>query len=265
MKPTNQSWWDWLKAGAIFYWEGTKQYKANTVYAFFLLRKRATGHTLAWPHIRHLHESRSDAVRLIPFSFFVLVPFAELLLPFALYAFPTLLPSTYEDDHHKQIRYNKINTKRIKWSQELDKTHPDLRDMVKVNPKPVDDFDEPVLKRLSTTQLYKMAVFTGRWHLGPYTPHNILEISIRRYVRILHRDDLLLLQWGVERLSRIEVRDACMTRCIPNNKERLADWVKRSGSDPSLVTTTVLFVEAVSTFADPDTLKLAEANSNKHD
>jgi LETM1 and EF-hand domain-containing protein 1 len=37
-----------------------------------------------------------DIFRLVPFSFFVLVPFMELALPFALKLFPNMLPSTFQ-------------------------------------------------------------------------------------------------------------------------------------------------------------------------
>lgn len=35
-------------------------------------------------------------MRLVPFAFFLIVPFMELLLPVALKLFPNMLPSTYE-------------------------------------------------------------------------------------------------------------------------------------------------------------------------
>ena len=51
-------------------------------------------------------------MRLVPFAFFLIVPFMELLLPVALKLFPNMLPSTYESksqevdqsfDHKKWI------------------------------------------------------------------------------------------------------------------------------------------------------------------
>jgi LETM1 and EF-hand domain-containing protein 1 len=35
-------------------------------------------------------------MRVVPFAFFIAVPFMELLLPVALKLFPNMLPSTYE-------------------------------------------------------------------------------------------------------------------------------------------------------------------------
>ena len=38
----------------------------------------------------------------MPFAFFVIVPFMEFLLPFALRLFPGMLPSTYETKFKKE-------------------------------------------------------------------------------------------------------------------------------------------------------------------
>lgn len=54
-------------------------------------------------------------MRLVPFAFFLIVPFMELLLPVALKLFPNMLPSTYESksqevslkDIYKKRRYAK--------------------------------------------------------------------------------------------------------------------------------------------------------------
>ena len=37
-----------------------------------------------------------DLVRLVPFSLFIIIPFMEFLLPFAIKIFPNMLPSTFE-------------------------------------------------------------------------------------------------------------------------------------------------------------------------
>jgi LETM1 and EF-hand domain-containing protein 1 len=39
----------------------------------------------------------SDLFRLVPFSFFIIVPFMELALPFFIKFFPNMLPSTFQD------------------------------------------------------------------------------------------------------------------------------------------------------------------------
>lgn len=50
--------------------------------------------------------------RLVPFSVFVLVPFAELLLPVALKLFPNMLPSTYEGIKSKEAKATSLRATR---------------------------------------------------------------------------------------------------------------------------------------------------------
>lgn len=50
--------------------------------------------------------------RLIPFSVFLIVPFAELLLPVALKLFPNLLPSTYEGQKAKDAKATNLRATR---------------------------------------------------------------------------------------------------------------------------------------------------------
>src|ERR1700733_9598017 len=52
--------------------------------------------------VSQLQRTVQDLGRLVPFSVFVIVPFAELLLPVALKLFPNLLPSTYEGQKSKE-------------------------------------------------------------------------------------------------------------------------------------------------------------------
>src|SRR5947207_16010667 len=51
-----------------------------------------------------LQRTVQDLARLVPFSVFVIVPFAEFLLPVALKLFPNLLPSTYEGQKSKEAK-----------------------------------------------------------------------------------------------------------------------------------------------------------------
>jgi len=247
MKDPNQTWSEFFKEGARFYWAGTKQYGRNTAYAAKLISMRMVGHKLAWPHIRHLHIVRGDLVRLIPFSFFVLVPFAEFALPIALYVWPTMLPSTYEDEPSKQKRFDKVNAKRDRLAIEMNKMQPLLKELLAdKNTKNIShDFEEPLVDRMTNAQLLKLVDFTGRWSVGVLTPRLVLRISIRRYIRDIHRDDILLIQHGVERISDKQVRDACMERCIQNNRDRLHMWVNMSGKDATLQSTTRLLIGAV--------------------
>lgn len=45
---------------------------------------------------KQLTRTTADIFRMVPFSLFIIVPFAELLLPIALRLFPNMLPSTFQ-------------------------------------------------------------------------------------------------------------------------------------------------------------------------
>lgn len=58
----------------------------------------------------------------MPFSVFVLVPFAELLLPVALKLFPNMLPSTYEGQKAKDSKMTSLRATRKEVSDFLRQT-----------------------------------------------------------------------------------------------------------------------------------------------
>ena len=64
----------------------------------------AAGYELSRRESRQLKRTTQDLIRLVPFSVFVIVPFAELLLPVALKLFPNMLPSTYEGESAKEAK-----------------------------------------------------------------------------------------------------------------------------------------------------------------
>lgn len=69
-----------------------------------------------------LQRTVQDLGRLIPFSVFVMVPFAELLLPVALKLFPNLLPSTYEGQSAKDAKAKTLRSTRKEVSNFLRQT-----------------------------------------------------------------------------------------------------------------------------------------------
>jgi len=81
--------WHWFKNGSILF-------KKNFQISKKLLRKKLDGDELNYKEHSVLVTTTSDLVKLIPFSFFVIVPFAELLLPVVIKIYPKILPSTYD-------------------------------------------------------------------------------------------------------------------------------------------------------------------------
>lgn len=94
---------------------GFKVFGANLKVSILLLKKKMKGQPLSYREHKLLVRTTSDLVKLIPFSFFVVVPFAELLLPVALWLFPGMLPSTFSERQFD----NPYLQRKLKAKQEL--------------------------------------------------------------------------------------------------------------------------------------------------
>lgn len=67
----------------------------NVGAATLLLGHAALGHPLTMRERQLIAQTVRDCLRLVPFTGFFLVPFAQLFLPFFVCAFPEILPSTF--------------------------------------------------------------------------------------------------------------------------------------------------------------------------
>jgi LETM1 and EF-hand domain-containing protein 1, mitochondrial len=68
-----------------------------------LVWKQLHGDTLTRRERKQLTQTTADLFRMVPFTFFIIVPFAELLLPVALRLFPNMLPSTFQTQLKKVL------------------------------------------------------------------------------------------------------------------------------------------------------------------
>ena len=93
---------------ALHYWHGSKLLAADTRIAMKLLSRLVSGRNLSRREHNLFVRVLADLGRIIPLSFFVLVPFMEVALPFALRLFPNLLPSTFEEKHQKDEKLKKM-------------------------------------------------------------------------------------------------------------------------------------------------------------
>ncbi len=85
------------------YWAGTKLLWADVKISSRLLLKLASGKSLSRRERQQLTRTTADIFRLVPFAVFIIVPFMEFLLPFALRLFPNMLPSTFQDKMKEQV------------------------------------------------------------------------------------------------------------------------------------------------------------------
>ena len=99
--PKKSTLWEKFKHECKRYWIGSKLLWADMKISTRLARRLSRGETLTRREHQQLQRTTGDMFRLLPFSFFVIVPFAEFTLPIFLKVFPRMLPSTFEEDHQR--------------------------------------------------------------------------------------------------------------------------------------------------------------------
>ncbi|KAK6499009.1 LETM1 domain-containing protein mdm28, mitochondrial [Arthrobotrys musiformis] len=228
--------WQKVKKEANHYWDGTKLLGTEIKISTKLVVKMAAGYELSRREHRQLQRTVQDIVRLVPFSVFVIVPFAELLLPVAIKLFPNMLPSTYEGAKDKE-RKNKILRatrkdvsdflrttlqesglplslatrgteefteffRKLKSSGEKP-THQDVINVCKTFK------DDLTLDNLSRPQLVAMCRYMN---LNAFGTDMMLRYTIRHRMRQIKRDDKAIFLEGVNSLSVPELQTACASR-----------------------------------------------------
>ena len=245
-----------IKKEVLHYWDGTKLLATEVKISTRLALKMAAGYELTRRENKQLTRTVQDLARLVPFSVFVIVPFAELLLPVALRLFPNMLPSTYETSKSKTQKITSLRATRKEVSNLLRSTlnetglpltpaavqreevvqffkkirssgeSPTAQDVIKVCKIFKDDM---TLDNLSRPQLVSMCRYMSLNHLGHDT---WLRFLIRRRMRQIKEDDRSISYEGVESLSVAELQTACANRGIKTSdvspaklRESLQAWL----------------------------------------
>lgn len=228
--------WQKVKHEVHHYWDGTKLLATEIKISSKLALKMAAGYELTRRENRQLQRTVQDLGRLVPFSVFVIVPFAELLLPVALKLFPNLLPSTYEGLDAKDKKATTLRAKRTEVSNFLRSTlkesgipisainaqreefteffrkvratgeSPTEEDVIKVCKIFKDDL---TLDNLSRPQLVGMVRYMN---LNTFGTDVMLRYTIRHRMRQIKRDDRAISYEGVDSLSVPELQMACASR-----------------------------------------------------
>uniref|UniRef100_A0AAV1T6K2 Mitochondrial proton/calcium exchanger protein n=1 Tax=Peronospora matthiolae TaxID=2874970 RepID=A0AAV1T6K2_9STRA len=224
------------------YWLGTKLLYADVSTSTRILRRLLKGNALSRRERKQLHRTVVDLLRLVPFAFFVIVPFMELLLPVALKMFPNMLPSTYKDsfqreddmkrqlqlrvalagflqDTVKEIMQDTRDTEGV--SEERKATASEVMSFVeraqRGEPLSSEETlqvaklfnDELMLDNISRPQLVGMCRFMG---VQPYGNDNLLRFQLRNRIRQLKKDDQDIIWEGLDSLNKEELQMACMER-----------------------------------------------------
>lgn len=235
-EETKKTIWQKVKHEAQHYWDGTKLLATEVKISSRLALKMAAGYELSRREHRQLTRTVQDLVRLVPFVPFVIVPFAELLLPVALKLFPNMLPSTYEGAKSKEMKATKLRSSRKEVSQFLRSTmresglpisqvtaqkeefteffrklratgeEPTKADIIKVCKLFKDDL---TLDNLSRPQLVGICRYMN---LTTFGTDPMLRYTVRNRMRQIKRDDRAISYEGVETLSVPELQNACAAR-----------------------------------------------------
>lgn len=249
--------WQKVKHEAQHYWDGTKLLGYEMKVSTKLLLKLIAGYGLSRRETKQLQRTIVDVIRLVPFSMFILIPFAELLLPVALKLFPNLLPSTYESKQDRLKKKNKLSKTRVSASEYIKKTMEEsgLKLSKKISEKEREAFvsffhiismgknptrehliqvarlfkNDQVLDNLSRPQLVAMAKYIS---LRPFGTDSILRYQIRHRLLTIIKDDKAIDYEGVESLTIPELLMACSQRGIKTTdvsparlREDLATWL----------------------------------------
>ncbi|KAL1999269.1 hypothetical protein VTN02DRAFT_4803 [Thermoascus thermophilus] len=245
-----------IKKEIQHYWDGTKLLATEVKISTKLVMKMAAGYELSRRENRQLQRTVKDLARLVPFSVFVIVPFAELLLPVALKLFPNMLPSTYEGQKSREQKAMNLRSTRKEVSAFLQDTlkesglpvsaasarkeefadffrkiratgeSPSAEDVIKVCKIFKDDL---TLDNLSRPQLVAMCKYMN---LNSFGTDAMLRYQIRHRMRQIKRDDRAIFYEGVDSLSVPELQMACASRGLRTHglsparlREDLSMWL----------------------------------------
>ncbi|CCK68423.1 Ylh47p KNAG_0A07700 [Huiozyma naganishii CBS 8797] len=245
-----------IKKVAAHYWDGTKLLGFEVKTSFRLLIKMLAGHSLTRREMLQLKRTTSDVIRLVPFAAFILVPFAELLLPVALKLFPNLLPSTYESKKDKESKLENLRKTRevVVGIMKERKSHFKPGNITDEQKRLFNDFykhvketgepgsrkqlievarlytDDTILDNLTRPYLVALAKYMNIQSFGTDV---MLRYRIRYRMLELKKDDISIYYEDAEQLDSSELRSACASRGIRIKdtsdaalKENLRIWLQ---------------------------------------
>ncbi|KAL0269503.1 UNVERIFIED_CONTAM: hypothetical protein PYX00_007211 [Menopon gallinae] len=262
--------WEKVKHEVLHYYHGFRLLFIDINISRKLLWRILNGKTLSRREHRLLVRTVGDLFRLLPFSVFIIVPFMELLLPFAIKMFPGMLPSTFQSAREKDDKLKQSLKVRLEMAKFLQNTLDDMSVQSKDNSsqatKEFTEFfkkirssgeapsneeiikfstlfeDEIILDSLSRQQLTALCRVLD---ISPVGTTNLLRFQIRMRLRSLAADDKMILKEGVDSLNVQELQTACQARAMraygvseDKLKSQLSQWLNLSVNEkvpPSLL------------------------------
>ena len=250
--------WKWVK-------NGFKLFSKNLVVSKRLIWKAAMGHQLSLRESKLLVTTTSDLFKLVPFSLFIIIPFAELALPLFLRLFPNMLPSTFTERgfdsasvarrvrakkelaeffHTVIEERNRQDVESIAASsassEHRDKTHemeelravlakpfPSVKELVRFSKLFEDDFK---LENMPLDNVQQICRLLG---IEPFAFKAHVVLQLRHYVNGLQAEDRRIMWEGVDSLTLQELQEACHARGMPpageeEMRRQLDHWLQLS-------------------------------------
>ena len=249
-----------LKEGVTHYWLGSKLLWKEIKMATDIVSRVLAGHGMTRRERQQLVRTSGDIFRVFPLAVFILVPFMELLLPFALKMFPNMLPSTFQEKYKVEENMKKEIEMRLQVTGFFTETMQEMAkkrgtDSSKPGGKEISDFiekarlgeplpneaviriaanfkDELTLSNIQRPQLVVMCQYMG---LAPFGADAFLRFQLRTKLRALKEDDRRILWEGIDSLSVSELMDACQERGMRSldlseyaYKQQLKEWLDLS-------------------------------------
>jgi hypothetical protein len=241
------------KAELKHYWLGVKLLVVEIKIATGVISRILQGHALTRREHKQLVRTVADIFRLVPFAIFVVIPFMEFLLPFAIKLFPNMLPSTFQDQLKEEEKMKQSLKLRMNMAEFLQDTLTQMAKDLKKNGErseggedlPSDttavtatsliEFLEDVRsgETVSTEMILRYApLFRDDitldnmprpqlvsmctiMGLRPYGTDAFLRFQLRNKLRVLQSDDKDILWEGIEALNKRELQLACQERGMP--------------------------------------------------
>ncbi|GAA0146023.1 secondary carrier transporter [Lithospermum erythrorhizon] len=255
-------WKDEFKSTLQHYWLGSKLLWADVRICSRLVLKLFGGKSLSRRERQQLRRTTADIFRLVPFAFFIVVPFMEFLLPVFLKLFPGMLPSTFQDKMKEQEALKRKLNAKIEYAKFIQETVKEMAKEVqrsrsgslKKTAEDLDEFldrvrtgagvsneeilgfaklfnDELTLDNISRPRLVNMCKYMG---IQPFGTDSYLRYMLRKRLRSIKNDDKLIKAEGVESLSEAELREDCRERgmlglvSVEEMRQQLRDWLDLS-------------------------------------
>lgn len=225
--------------------------KNSTLATKFLVKSIFRGQKLTRREDRLLKTWAGDLLRIVPVIFFVIVPFAEALIPVYLKFFPNMWPSTFTTDDEKETKLQRVFNARLALAKfvieavkaseetnvdEFDKFIESIKSSKSVSKEQVFKFvtkfkDDITVDNLKRSQLQAMCKFLGIRTIGPT---EYLRFALYEKIKRLKEDDHMIHEEGLNSLTLLELKQACAARGMNSMGSRktlealMEEWLELS-------------------------------------